>query len=116
MNTILTNKWHLHTPIGQLAMMVLVFLLGFSDSLSIIAIHGFSLFILFCGCFVFEVNQDRQLPLGQKQTKAVFWGDIWAGFSGGLVFAIAYLLGIETLSVVVLTIAGIVLEIYKRMK
>lgn len=116
LNTILTNKWHLHLTIAAWIMCVLLFLFTFEDTLRELEKHGVCLFILFCGCFVFEWNQDRSLPLGEKQTNKGFWGDIFAGVAGGLFFSIAYALGVPYIALIVVSVLCIGLHIYKTLK
>lgn len=117
MKTILKNKWHLHAPIGAVVMSVLLFLFTYSESLRHLEQIILAFPILFAGLWFFEWNQDRRLPILEKQTNKGFYGDIFAGLAGGLIAVLANVIGNYTFEIIVLLIlliAGAILEIYKR--
>lgn len=116
MKTILKNNVHKHFPIGGYVMAVLVLILSQSESLRMWEVFMLASFGTFIICWLWDWNQDRILPEGEKQTSAQFWGDILTGFLGGIAYLIAFLIGIPIVYLIVISLVGIGLEIYKKSK
>lgn len=114
LNLILRNKWHLHMPIGNLAMLVAMFFMTFEDTLGPIGkvvIATIVLTLLFIG---FEFLQSHTIPSDSKPPMAVMMGDVLAGLAGVVVYIICMVtMKRPEVVTIVLLLIGAGLHIYK---
>jgi len=108
----LVGKWYLHLPIGNYAMIFLMFLFSFSD-LRNFEIWLVSLTLLFILCAAWEIVYQQAI-LKATQTEENMIKDVAVGVAGGVLVIISDWFNIRVPVTVVLTILGIVGMVYKK--
>jgi hypothetical protein len=108
----LVGRWYLHLPVGNYVMIVLMFLLSFSNMRDF-EIGLVSLLLLFIGCAAWEIVYQQAI-LKATQTVENMVKDVVVGVAGGVLVIISDWLNIRVSVTVMLTVLGIVGMVYKK--
>lgn len=86
---VLLHKWHKHFVVGSGTMVVLLWLFSFTDLRKLEQVIV-SLVILFIGCVLWEMLQERFYNANQKMQDMI--NDVWAGVFGGFLVSLIFLI------------------------